>query len=267
MNQSPTPSRKGLVALVLILAAAALTVYGVTKLSGKTDSTAHFPAEEANEQTANSDTCPTTAPVVSFFDSQDKTRHLVVLDSKPVGTIGDGATVESEANLYRQSACNAWIVASATGRGGYILYSGEDQLYRLNFLDMTLTRVNFDGFLTDISVDEKTIVSVSTVDGTDGSHPSIEVTDVATGMHVQNIVPDPYNDAGSAKFSPDGMRIAYGAVERDAESNDPIKRAVYIIDLDTGKQTLGPEADLPEGSAVYITGWTDEQTPILSATP
>ena len=265
MKRRPGNRYKAPIILVLILAAAAVVVYGVSKQNDN-HSKDIFPAEEANDQITSPATCPLTAPIVTIFDSMDSHEHLVVVDSKPVGTIsiGDG---ESEAHLYRQSACNAWIVASATGRGGYILYSGEDQLYRLNFLDMTLTRVNFDGFLTDISADEKTIVSVSTVDGTDGSHPSIEVTDVTTGMHVQNIVPDPYNDAGSAKFSPDGMRIAYGAVERDAESNDPIKRAVYMIDLDTGKQTLGPRVDLPEGSAVYITGWTDEQTPIVSATP
>ncbi len=213
------------------------------------------------------ETCPLPAPSVEVKASDEPGTQIVLLDGKGIGqiTVADGQT-ESEAHILVKRPCTAWIAASTTGRGGYIFYSGDDQLHKVDFATKTLSRVNFDGFMTDLSTNETHVASVSTVDGVAGSQPSIEVTDTATGEHTQYVVQAPYNDAGSAKFSPDGSHIAYGAIERD-ENGDPIKRAVFLIDLSTGQQTLTAREDMAPGFAPYVSGWSDNTTPTISTTP
>lgn len=227
-------------------------------------------AEPDNDQAvvaSELETCPLPAPSVEIKTSDEPGTQIVLLDGKGIGqiTVADGQT-ESEAHILVKRPCTAWIAASTTGRGGYIFYSGDDQLYKVDFATKTLARVNFDGFMTDLSPDQTQLVSVSTVDGIAGSQPSIEVTNTATGAHTQYVVQAPYNDAGSAKFSPDGSHIAYGAIERDV-NGDPIKRAVFLIDLSTGQQTLTAREDLAPRFAPYVSGWSDNTTPTISTTP
>lgn len=247
----------GVFLIVLIVA-----VYAVAQMNSEPKEV--VTEEPAAEEPAAEVACPEVAPMVIVLTSVDTKTHIVLADGEEVGEIDMSAYPESEAHVYRQTDCSVWIAASGTGRGGYILYGGDDQLFRLNLATKRLTRVNFDGFLSDLSSDEKWIVSVSTVDGVAGSRPSIEVTNTETGAHEQYAVAEPYNDAGSAKFSPDNKLIAYAAVERVDGSGDPVTRSVWIIDLETGLQTLGPRADLEAGRAPYITGWTDNDTPIIS---
>ncbi len=207
--------------------------------------------------------CPVPAPNVEVKQTDEVGTQIVLMNGDGIGqiTVTD-PTAESEAHILLKTPCNSWIVASTTGRGGYIFYGGFDQLYQLDYSEKSLARVDFDGFMTDLASDETRVASVSALDGP----LSVIVTSTTTKERTVYKVPSPYNDAGTAKFSPDGTKIAYAAIERD-ENGDPVKRAIFIIDLTTGEQTLSGREDLAPGFAPYVTGWANNTTPIVSDRP
>lgn len=220
------------------------------------------PSEQTKED------CPLPAPRVEVRETDEIGTQIVLLDGQGVGqiVIGDPAE-EIDARVIMKTPCNAWIVASTTKRPEYRLYDGDDRLYQLQFSTKELRYVSFEGLMTDLASDQTTIATIVQYESRTVT-PAIVLIDTTTSKQQQEpfMVPAPYNEAGSAKFSPDGTKVAYAAVERD-ENNKVIKRAIFIIDLATGEQTLGGRYTIPEGQAPYITGWSDNSTPVVSDQP
>gem|GEM_PF-6832317 len=228
-------------------------------------------AQTPGEQAAQNIPCegPVDAMVtIANPDVETPTYHVVTVNGTQalgIETHEELGFEESEASLYRQTDCFAYVEVSATGRGGYIFYGGPDTLYRIDLRTLESKRIVFDGFLMDLSPDETMVASRSDLDGTQGTFVSVEITDIASGSHRQIQVPGMYNDAGGGKFSPDSRFFALGAVYRDDETLDPSQQAVITIDLSTGTQTI-TAADVRSGYPVYVSGWSKGGVPEVSDT-
>lgn len=214
--------------------------------------------EEPVDTSEDAQSCAPVSHDVAIETDETSTTHSVHLGGELVETI----TVEfpeSEARIYRQTSCYAYVAISATGRGGYILYGGPDLLYRLDLTTKALEPIAFQGFLSDVSADETLLVSISSVSG-ENVTPALYVVDIETGSaHGYSFQQPPYQFVGDAKFSPNGKKIAFSAAVGNPEMEES---ALFILDLETGEFSAIGKLGEPTTDIYHVSGWADNDTPL-----
>lgn len=154
----------------------------------------------------------------------------------------------AQVSIWREVNGNIYLGVSYTGRGGYILFSGPDEVYKLETIENSLNKIygrgEKNGYASDISLDEKRLITVeSPVSG----NLSIVVYDIATQSAQSYPVSAKYGTAGAAHFSQVGGKIVYEAAIgiSNNEKYTEEEYAMFMIDLATGKQTQIGGAEAP----------------------
>jgi hypothetical protein len=160
-----------------------------------------------------------------------------------------------------------WLYFSKepVGIGGYILFSGGSNLYKINVTTREVIEVipagtseEPQGCLDAISADFRYVAEhcfqnmIRVRDLTSGGsaiyNPPAEIT---TGSQL----------AGSARFSPDGTKLAY-AVGKSAQDNEQGWVVVSDTGIDNSRVILTSQA----GTYYTIAGWLDDQTLLIQST-
>ncbi len=165
------------------------------------------------------------------------------------------------------SADGQWLYFSKepVGIGGYILFSGGSNLYKINVTTKEVIEVipagtseEPQGCLDAISPDFRYVAEhcwqnmIRVRDLTSGGsatyNPPAEIT---SGSQL----------AGSARFSPDGTKLAYaiGKSVQDAEQG-------WVVVSDTAFDNSKVILTSPAGSYFTIAGWLDDQTLLVQST-
>ncbi len=157
-----------------------------------------------------------------------------------------------------------YFAQEPTGLGGYILFDGYSTLYAYDrTTGETATLIDKDKFnkiicLDDLSPDEQSVAHHCTQDNalgilnlTTGDQGSISVpADIASDV----------GDLGSARFSPDGTRVAFALARNDVSNeqgwiavSDGLAGSSYVV------MTSAP------GTYLQVEGWLDAQTLVVQA--
>lgn len=185
--------------------------------------------------TASSETASDTVLVDGFLKvtaDTDRTTFEVWNYGKKVGEIN--RDYSSDITLMKRSDGFAYLGLSPNGLGGYILFSGPEEVYKLD--EDTLAKVyegrERNGFVSDV-VGNKLVAVENPV--AEGAQASIVIYDLATQKPQASYpIPPRYSVAGAAHLSQSGDRLVYEAA---IGSPDNEEYAMYMIDLKTGKQT------------------------------
>ncbi len=215
---------------------------------------------------------PSDAKVV-VVSNDDMTSHTVMVNGTAVGTLraSDNEWTESAAEVWRQTDCYTFIDFSPTGLGGAIYYGGPFRLYVVDKAEGTMRSIPTEGFVADISPDGQWVAARAEFDGKQ-SVVGVQIVGTAAGSVAQLIAPPDdsgFDDGISAKFSPDGTKLAYTVAARwscvEGDGVDVCDVGAYIIDLDTGLQTeLEISSTIRDGYPVYVSGWSDNNTPMIT---
>jgi hypothetical protein len=144
------------------------------------------------------------------------------------------------------------------GLGGYILFTGASSLYKIDIASKQISELIPGNFpagkaacLDAISGDELLVVThcpdngVNVVEISSGATSLITPPDGLTGFSVM----------GSARFSPDGRRVAFALAKRNPDAE---QGWVAVSDGTQGSSKLILTSD--SGSYYTVIGWLDSQT-------
>ncbi|MCH8049280.1 PD40 domain-containing protein [Patescibacteria group bacterium] len=159
----------------------------------------------------------------------------------------------AQSAIFHQTNDLVYIEVNPDGLGGYILYGGAYSLYEANLLTNEIRRIFYSGIATDISPDGKWLTYVETEVSDSDVNFVIALLNLETNESVSYNVPQEYGQAGGATFSPNGKKIAYSAAVGDPENESS---AIYVIDLETGEQTLVTQK---EAAVLQVLGWHDNE--------
>lgn len=158
----------------------------------------------------------------------------------------------SQVAIWKEIGDSAYLGVNNDGLGGYILFGGPDEVYRLDKKKDTLVKIfDRDMFASDISADEKQLASVETFYMGEEIYNYINVYDLSDYKSESYQIPVKYKIAGNAFFSRDGKKVAYEAAVGNPDNEE---FAMFVIDLATGEQTRIGGADV-YGKAQ---GWAKE---------
>ncbi len=151
------------------------------------------------------------------------------------------------------------------GLGGYILFGGASSLYKIN----VTTKEVFGVIPTDLSKEPVGCLDAISPDflyvAEHCSQNNIRIRDLTTGGASIFIPPTDITTgsqlAGSARFSPDGKKLAYAVAKgvQDAEQGWVV---VSDTSLDNSKVIMTSQI----GSYYTIAGWLDDQTLLVQST-
>ena len=215
---------------------------------------------------------PGTSPLLAWgtelaYNTQPSSLQISELDGSQLETLLtlDPGTVSTKlvAEFWSADGQSLYFSKEPDGIGGYILFSGANNLYQINIATKQVTEIISlsheirRGICLDaISVDYRfvadhcmqnviTIRDLST-GGTTTIQPPAEVTG--------------YQQMGSARFSPSGDRVAFALAQGDP-SNE--RGWVAIGDQLGGVAKLILAGDA--GSYYTVLGWLDDQTLLLQS--
>ena len=160
-----------------------------------------------------------------------------------------------------------WLYFSKepVGIGGYILFSGGSSLYKIN----VSTKDVVDVIASDITEEPIGCLDAISPDflyvAEHCLQNFIRIRDLTSGGALSFNPPAEINSgsqlAGSARFSPDGKRLAY-AVGRSAQDDEQGWVVVTATAIDNSKVILTSQT----GSYFTIAGWLDDQTLLVQST-
>jgi hypothetical protein len=165
------------------------------------------------------------------------------------------------------SADGQWLYFSKEpmGLGGYILYGGASNLYKTNILTSQVKELipqapanGSQACMDSTSADYRYVADHCT-------YSSITVRDLfydnTTSIQVPQEIASLMGSLGSARFSPDGKRVAF-AVARNNPSNE--QSWVAVSDSLSGGSKLVITSKM--GSYYTVAGWLDSQTILVQST-
>jgi len=165
------------------------------------------------------------------------------------------------------SADGQWLYFSKEpmGLGGYILFGGASNLYKINITTKEVSEViplnpsdEPQACLDSISSDYRYVAEHC-------SQNFIRIRDLSSGGMANILPPEGISPGhqlvGSARFSPDGSRIAFAVAKgvQDAEQG-------WVVVSDTAISVSKVLLTSQEGSYYTIAGWLNEQTLLVQST-
>jgi hypothetical protein len=189
------------------------------------------------------------------------------------GTVFDTLLTQDATNPPSQlmaqffSPDGEWLYFSKepVGIGGYILFSGGSSLYKIN----VTTKEIVDVIPTDLSEEPVACLDSISADfryvAEHCSQNIVRIRDLASGgssiFNPPADITSGYQLAGSARFSPDGKKLAYAL----AKSNQEDEQGWVVVSdtsIDNSKVILTSQAS----SYYTIAGWLDDQTLLVQST-
>jgi hypothetical protein len=151
------------------------------------------------------------------------------------------------------------------GIGGYILFSGGSSLYKIN----VTTRQVVDVIATDLTEEPEGCLDAISPDflyvAEHCTQNFIRIRDLTSGGAFNFMPPAEITTgsqlAGSARFSPDGKKLAY-AIGKSVQDDEQGWVAVSDTRFDNSKVIMTS----PVGSYYTIAGWLDDQTLLVQST-
>lgn len=149
--------------------------------------------------------------------------------------IGDIKTdILSQVEIFKRIKNNIYFGVDNRGMGGYSLFGGPREIYRLNLENNLLNKIfSWDCFVSDISPDEGRLISFEKFYIGDGMHIYLNIYDIKSGKSDSYEISQEYGAAGNAYFSKDGKKIVY---ETALNNPDQEEFAMFVIDLETREQ-------------------------------
>lgn len=140
----------------------------------------------------------------------------------------------SQIEIFKRTHSSAYLGISSVGLDGDILSKGPKEIYKLNLKNNCLfLLLGSDGWITDISPDEKNLAAVENFYLGEKLKTYVFVHSLENGQEKSFEVPSPYAIVRTAVFSPDGKSIVYKAA---TNNQDDKEFADFMIDLDRGEQ-------------------------------
>lgn len=137
-------------------------------------------------------------------------------------------------DVWRESGPDIYLGVTPDGLGGYYLFGGPQEVYRVDGTSLTKVysgKGKDSAYASDMFLPNKLFAVESTI--VDGQfHTSVVVYDIDSQKSQSYPVPAPYKTAGG-HFSQGGSKIIY---ETAIGNPDAEESAIFVIDLTTGKQ-------------------------------
>jgi hypothetical protein len=201
--------------------------------------------------------------------NHSSTLKISSLDGAYFDTLLTQDSLNPPSQLMAQffSADGQWLYFSKEpiGIGGYILFSGGSSLYKIN----VTTKEVMDVIPSDSTGEPMACLDAISPDfryvAEHCWQKTIRIRDLTTGGDVIFNTPADISNgsqlAGSARFSPDGTKLAYavGKSVQDAEQG-------WVVVSDTALDNSKVVLTSPAGSYYTIAGWLDDQTLLVQST-
>jgi hypothetical protein len=145
------------------------------------------------------------------------------------------------------------------GLGGYILFGGSSNLWAYNMPDSKVTELLKTPdviCIDDLSPDETLVAQHCKA-------PNIGITQISSGVTATINPPEQMSGvkfSGSARFSPDGKRVAFGLARGNPDAEEGW---AAVSDGLTGVSRL--VATAPQGTYFQVAGWLDGNTMLLQS--
>jgi len=200
--------------------------------------------------------------------NQSSTIKISSLDGTYFDTLltQDSPTPPSQLMAQFFSADGQWLYFSKepVGLGGYILFSGGSNLFKINVTTKEVVEVIPQGSSTD---PQACLDAISPDFGFVADHcaqGAITVRDLNSSKKTSIQPPadlSGYKIVGSARFSPDGSRLAFALAKGDQQSE---QGWVAVSEGTSGGSKLVLTAQT--GSYYTVAGWLDDQTLLVEST-
>jgi hypothetical protein len=202
------------------------------------------------------------------FNDTTSTLQVANLDGSNLRTVltnsfGNEAPVQLVAQLWSADGQSLYFSKEPVGLGGYILFSGASNLYKVDIATGEVSEIipqtpptNPQTCLDAISGDYRYVADHCTPD-------VITIRDLQSGGTSTIQAPADvvgYRLMGSARFSPDGSRVAFALAQGDP-SNE--RGWVALGDRSGGSAKLIMVGD--PGSSYTVQGWLDDQTLLVQS--
>lgn len=191
-------------------------------------------------------------------------KYIVKNEGKEVARL-DKISDNGEEEAYIQKVTDkyAYVSVCATGFGGYIWYRFcNGDTYRVNLEAGLVEQLNVTAPATGEKLESFMDASPNEADIAwtgDWSKGKIYISAaIDSDALLTFYVPELYSQYGDVKFSPDGKKLAYAAIAGDPENEVSV---VYVIDIETGKQTREKEVTK---QILNVNGWNTDGTVMYS---
>jgi hypothetical protein len=219
---------------------------------------------------------PNTAPHLAWgtqlTDNGPSTLQVSALDGSQLETLvtetaGANPPIQLVAEFWSADGQSLYFSKEPVGVGGYILFAGGSNLYRLDVATKNVTELIPQsagtpssplGCLDALSGDYRFVADHCTPN-------TITIRDLAASNGLTSTIEPPVEAAGfrfmgSARFSPDGKRVAFALGK-----GDPNDEQGWVAVSDS---TSGPSKVIltgPGGLYYTVLGWLDDQTLLLQS--
>lgn len=203
-------------------------------------------------------------------DSQTSSLQIANLDGSNPQTIltvdnGSGGPIQLVAELFSADGKSLYFSKEPVGIGGYILFAGASNLYKIDLATKNVTEIlpqtpstSPQICLDAISGDYRFVADHCTQD-------VITIRNLQSGTSTAAKAPTDIKDykvIGSARFSPTGDRVAFALAKNDP-NNEQGWVAVGSSSGGEAKKILSSDA----GSYFTVQGWLDDQTLLVQLNP
>lgn len=218
-----------------------------------------------SQKTADTQLNPTQTQTVGDGQMGPSFKETVNTDGTYAVTVNYSGAEVATINVYDFKDQNEYLYVGVnpTGMGGYILYGGAAELYQINLDTKAVIKVfssnTNDSFVTDVSPDDKTLAIFTGNEAGEHILSLSSITDSSDGgkfVDIDTVVPKEFDEAGDATFSPDGTQLAYQATIKFDDAH-PEETALFVIDLNTGKQT-----EFARKNGLFDIEWQENGSPV-----
>ncbi len=200
---------------------------------------------------------PNSTLEIGFVDGSGRDTLLTQEVSEPLLQLAPLFWSDDGKSLY--------FSKEPVGLGGYILYGGASNLYRIDVQTKEVSEIiplvpsdRPQVCLDSISKDYRYVAEHC-------SSNFIGIRDLATGDTAEILLPDDllpgYKQLGSARFSPDGTRIAYAVAK-----GDPVNEQGWLVVSGTAASNSKVILTSQAGSYYTVAGWLNDQTLLVQST-
>lgn len=153
--------------------------------------------------------------------------------------------------IFKQTEKFVYVGGYRDGMGGYVLFEADPTvIYQIDLETKNVVNLSRGELVVqDIYNDDMVAFS-------DLKQKKVVLRRINGNFQQEVKVPSKYGQFGNVRFSPDGTKVSYAAA---VGNPDKEVGAVFMIDVQTGKQTLVSETNEPN-KYFEVDGWKDNGT-------